>query len=404
MDKTYEQARNIIIDSVAPLRPEVVSLTDAVGRVLAAEQRAPWGLPLWDNSAMDGFAIGREVCEDGDKRDRGLTVSGYIPAGKAAEGITLAPGCAVKIMTGAPVPQGTAAVVPVEQTEEADGVVFLKDTVKAGSNIRFRGEDVTEGEAIVQAGTRLRPAEVSLLASYGLLSVSVYRRPKVAILSTGDELVEPGVPAGPGQIVNSNSLALAAAVKEVGGEPIMLGIARDEPQELREKLAQGLRADALISSAGISIGDRDFVQEILLEMGVDPVFRKVRIKPGRPTTFGLHQGKPIFSLPGNPVSSLLTFELFVRPALLRMMGYGNVIKRLVKAELTEAIKKKPGNVQFYRVRLERQGDKYLAASAGDQNTGILTTLINANGIAILPAEAERFSVGDQIAVHVIGTH
>lgn len=403
MDKTFAQARDSILECVMPLDAECISLTDAVGRILASEVKAPWGMPLWDNSAMDGFAVGREVCENNGE-ELHLTVSGYIPAGKTAEGTEVVPGCAIRIMTGAPVPKGSAAVVPIEQAEVAGGSVTVKGGVKAGNNIRYQGEDIEKGEVILKPGTRLRPPEVSLLASFGILSVSVYRRPTVAILSTGDELVEPGEPLGAGQIVNSNSHALAAAVKEVGGEPLILGIARDEPEHLREKLTQGLSADVLISSAGVSVGDRDFVQEMLREMGIEPVFQKVQIKPGRPTTFGINNGKPVFSLPGNPVSSLLTFEQFVRPALLKMMGFGNVIKPLVKAQLTHAIKKKPANVQLFRVKLQREGDTWLASSAGDQNTGILKTLVNANGVAILPSEKEAFSEGDEIAVHMMGSN
>jgi len=399
MSKTFEQARAIILERVEPLEIERVVLAAAIGRILAAEIKAPWGMPLWDNSAMDGFAVGSEACEqEGEVR---LVISAYIPAGQSAEGIELAPGCAVKVMTGAPVPVGSAAVVPVEHTEEVGDVVVIKDRIKTGNHIRYRQEDIAEGEIVLRPGTLLRPPESSLLASFGLLSVPVYRRPAVAILSTGDELVAPGEPPGPGQIVDSNSHSLAAAVIEMGAEPVMLGIARDDRDDLREKLTRGLQADVLVSSAGISVGDRDFVQEILLELGVETIFTKVRVKPGRPTTFGVCNGKPVFALPGNPVSGLLTFEQFVRPALLRMMGHREVIKPLVKAQLTHTIRKKSGSVQLYRVRLYRQGDGWMAASAGDQNTGILKTLVNANGIAILPSDKEIFTAGEEIEVHLL---
>ena len=227
------------------------------------------------------------------------------------------------------------------------------------------------GELVIAAGTTLRPAEINMLASFGCRTVPVFRRPRVAILSTGDELVEPGEEIGPGQIINSNDYSIAAAVKELGGEPVLLGIASDDRESLSEKISAGLQFDALVTTAGVSMGDRDLVCEVLHDLGVERRFWKVDIKPGRPTAFGLKDGKPVFSLPGNPVSSMITFEQFVRPALLTMMGHQKVIKPLVKAIMQEAINKKPGRVQFLRVRVVDDGERLIASSSGDQNTGIL---------------------------------
>lgn len=241
-----------------------------------------------------------------------------------------------------------------------------------------------------------------MLASFGYQEVSVHKRARVAILSTGDELVEPGEDTGPGQIINSNDYSLAAAIKEIGADPILLGIARDDRTILSEKISTGLEADALITTAGVSMGDRDLVCEVLQALGVERQFWKVDIKPGRPTAFGIKGEKPVFSLPGNPVSSMITFEEFVRPALLKMMGHQKVLKPLVKVIMSETIKKKPGRVQFLRVTVIDDGDRLLASSSGDQNTGIVSTLLRANGIAVLPAESVLIEAGEQVDVQLIG--
>ncbi len=397
MAKTFECARALILEKISVLPTESVSLLDVVGRVLAEEIRAPWDLPRWDNSAMDGFAVRAEDC--GPMKP--LLIDGYIPAGGTADGIFVSPGRAVRIMTGAPTPPGCDTIIPVEETEETDDRVLINGRVRVGAHIRVRGEDVQKDEVVIVAGSVLRPAEINMLASFGFKTVAVFRRPKVAILSTGDELVEPGEPIGPGQIVNSNAYSLAAAVREVGGEPVLLGIARDNRQSLTEKMNAGLQADVMITTAGVSMGDRDLVCEVLQEVGVERLFWKVDIKPGRPTAFGLKHGKPVFSLPGNPVSSMVTFEEFVRPALLKMMGHRRHIKPFVKACLQETISKKSGRTQFLRVRVVDNGERLIASSSGDQNTGILRTMLRANGIAVLPADREKIEAGEEVDIHMI---
>ena len=397
MALSFEAARTTILESVIPLPPEAVSLLDVVGMVIAEDIRAPWDMPLWNNSAMDGFAVRAEDCVAGQM----LTVDGYIPAGGSASGITVKPGGAVKIMTGAPAPVGCDAIVPIEETVENNGKLILTGQVRPGDHLRIRGEDVSKGELVIAAGTALRPAEINMLASFGYRTAPVFRRPKVAILSTGDELVEPGGDIGTGQIFNSNDYSIAAAVKQLGGEPVLLGIARDDRQSLTEKIAAGLQEDVLITTAGVSMGDHDLVCDVLEALQVERRFWKVDIKPGRPTAFGLKNGKPVFSLPGNPVSSMITFEQFVRPALLKMMGHQRVIKPLVRAVMQETIKKKPGRVQFLRVRVANDGQRLVASSSGDQNTGILRTLLRANGIAVLPADLEQLPSGEEVDVHLI---
>ncbi len=394
---TYEEARSIILDAVSPLGKEKVEILESLGRVLAEDVFAPWDMPLWDNTAMDGFAVRAGDCS----APVSLKVSGFLPAGENMTA-SLEPGTAVKILTGAPIPPGADAVVPIEEVDDNVDTVLIKGPVKAGDHIRFKGEDVKTGERIIPAGTVIRPYEISMLASFGKLFIPVYRKARVAILSTGDELVEPGEALSPGKIINSNAITVAAAVRQIGGEPVMLGIARDDEESLREKLAEGLKADVLITSAGISAGDRDLVRKVLDELNVKLIFWKIDIKPGRPTAFSIGGGKPVFSLPGNPVSTMITFEEFVRPALLKMMGHNRVIKPFIKATLKGAVKKKPGRVNFLRVGLEKENGDYVAWSPGDQNTGILKTMLLAGGIAVLPAEQGDLKAGDKVDVQLLG--
>ncbi|HEX9023035.1 MAG TPA: gephyrin-like molybdotransferase Glp [Geobacteraceae bacterium] len=400
---SFQQARQTILENTPSLGAELVSLADAGGRVLAEHACAPWDMPLWDNSAMDGYAVRAADCAQPPCR---LTVTGYIPAGGRAEGVALDPGCAIRIMTGAPLPAGADAVVPVEETEETSGEqVTIGAAVNGRQHIRFRGEDVLAGERVIAAGTVIRPPEVSMLASFGRALVPVYRRPVVAVLSTGDELIEVGRTPGPGEIVNSNTLALAAAVREAGAIPRIIGIARDNRESHREKLAEGLLADAFVTSAGVSAGDRDLVRIVLEELGVKQIFWKVGIKPGKPTAFGLKDGIPVFSLPGNPVSSLITFEEFVRPALLRMMGHQRVFRPTFRAVLREDIRNRESSrTVFLRIRLERDGERYYASTAGKQQTGFLKTMVNAAAIAVVPPGRGSLAAGEEVDVHFLGSY
>jgi molybdopterin molybdotransferase len=393
---TYEEARSIILKNVPTLSMERVPLLDSLGRVIAKDIVAPWDMPCFDNSAMDGFAVREEDCG----KKTWLKIIDYIPAGGTAS-TPLEAGSAIKIMTGAPIPVGCDAVVPVEETEERDGEVLIRERVVPRQHIRFRGEDVAVGETIILPGTVIRPPEISMLASFGKAVVPVFRKARVAILSTGDELIEIGEPLREGKIINSNAFSLAAAVIECGAIPIILGIARDNRDSHREKMLDGLKADALITSAGVSAGDRDLVRTVLGELGVEQIFWRVDIKPGGPTAFGMKDGRPVFSLPGNPVSTMVTFEEFVRPALLRMMGHRRVIKPFVKAILRGETSKKPGKVNFLRVRLACKNGRYLAYSSGDQHTGILKTMLLADAIARLPADKTNFAPGDEVDVHIL---
>jgi len=398
MAETFQHARDLILARVAPLEAEEIDLFEAVDRCLAQEVFASYDLPLWDNSAMDGYALRAADAQEGTV----LPIIATLAAGANPAGVEVTPGTAVRILTGAPTPKGCELVIPYEETAELDNqqVKILKTQV-SGAHIRYQGEDIRIGSLVLGAGVILRPIEINLLAALGQAHVMVYRRPRVAILSTGDELVEPGTIPGPGQIINSNGLALSAAVRQAGGLPILLGIAKDNPKILREKLDQGLAADMLITSAGVSAGDRDFVREVLTDVGIEQIFWKVDVKPGRPTAFGLRGTTPVFSLPGNPVSALLTFEEFVRPALRKMQGDKQILRPLRLARLTSDIRKKAGRTNLLRVILVDQQGQLTATSAGDQNTGITSTLLHANGLAILPAEKDFFAAGEQVEVHDI---
>ncbi|HVJ06183.1 MAG TPA: gephyrin-like molybdotransferase Glp [Candidatus Saccharimonadales bacterium] len=392
----FEEARRIILEEITPLDAEQVQLLESLGRVLAEDVMAPWSLPSFSNSAMDGYAVRAEDCRDG----RVLPIIDYIPAGgHATKDVT--PGTAIKIMTGAPVPEGCDSIVPLEDANESDGSLRVVKPVKLHQHIRLAGEDVGKGETVLVAGTVVRPYEINMLASFGKKQVAVVRRPRVAVVATGDELVELGTVPLPGQIVNSNAYSMVAAITSVGAVPVMVGIARDTLESTREKLTEGLNADVLITSAGVSVGDRDLVREVLESLGVEIVFWRVKVKPGKSMAFGRKDGKFVFALPGNPVSGMLTFEEFVAPALLKMMGHRKTLKPLFPAVLQGALKKKAGQIHLVRVRLEYIDGKYLAWSAGKQDSGRMKTLLQANGLAVLPEDRDSFATGEEIQVHLL---
>jgi molybdopterin molybdotransferase len=392
----FEEARRIILEHAMPLGTERVGLLESVGRVLWEDISAPWDLPSFSNSAMDGYAVRAADCQDG----RVLPIIDYVPAGERAEK-SVAPGTAIKIMTGAPVPEGSDSIVPLEEAEESEGTVRAMRPVTLHQHVRFAGVDVRKGEIILPAGTLIRPYEINMLATCGKEHVTVVRKPTVAIVATGDELIKLGETPSIGKIVNSNSYSLAAAISSIGAVPVLVGIARDEVESHREKLTEGLKADVLITSAGVSMGDRDLVREVLDELGVEIVFWRVKVKPGKALAFGRKAGKLVFALPGNPVSAMLTFEEFVAPALLKMMGHRQSVKPLFPAVLQSDLKKKAGQTHLVRVRLEYSGGKYLAWSAGKQDTGLLKTMLHANALAVLPADRESFAAGEEIQIHLL---
>lgn len=394
---TLDQALEATLKNMVLQPVEQVDLELLVNRVIAEDIVAPWDMPRWDNSEMDGYAVQAEDCCPGTELD----IIGYIPAGQSASGVDVLKGTAVRIMTGAPIPAGCDAVVPVEQTTGQGSKVCINGDVTKGDYIRFRGSDIEQSEILIEAGSLLRPADVNLLASFGHLQGRVYSRPKVAILSTGDELVAPGESPGDGQIIDSNSWSLAAAVREIGAEPILLGIARDEEESLREKITEGLKADVLITSAGVSAGDRDLVRYVLEQQGVKQHFWKIRMKPAGPTAFGCTESCAVFSLPGNPVSSMIGFQQLVRPALMKVMGRKKIFNASVTATLTETLTNETEKLRFLRVRVTRSESGLLAKSAGNQNTGVLKTMLRANAIAVLPAECSALEAGSEVDVQLL---
>ena len=395
----FADARRIILDHVAPLGQERTSLSAAVGRVLAEDVTAPWDMPQWDNSAMDGYAI-RSADLVGESAVAGLIVTGYLPAGVAASG-ALEAGTAIRIMTGAPIPVGADAVVPIEDAEERGSRVFFGRIPDPGDHVRRRAGDIRAGETVLIAGTALGPSEISLLAALGRGGVAVFRRPRVAIVSTGDELIEAGEPLLPGTIYNSNGTGLAATIRRAAAEPVVLPIARDERAALRARLEDGLRSDALVTTAGVSMGDRDLVRACLLDLGVREVFWKVDIQPGRPTTFGVSGTRPVFALPGNPVAALLTGELFVRPALRAMMGHARPVEPAWQVRLADEVTPRRDRVTLLRVGLERRGTEIIARSAGHQATGFLRTMLGADAVALIPAGEAALPAGSVVDAHLL---
>jgi molybdopterin molybdotransferase len=397
MAVTRDEALRLILDNISPLETEQLSLMAASGRALTNDVVASLDLPMFNNSAMDGFALRYEDC----LKIRRIPVVECVHAG-AKPPATLPAGCAARVMTGAGIPDGADTVVPFEQVEEADEGIVIHGTVRCGDHIRLKGEDVTSGDTVLKAGSRLASPELAVLAALGYESVSVTRIPDVALLSTGDELLPPGQDLSPGQVTDCNTPAISAAVKSTGARIVPLGIAVDERAQLKNAIHSAAGTDVLITTAGVSAGDRDLVRPVLQDMGYREIFWKIHIKPGYPTAFGLLGKKPVFCLPGNPVSAMMIFEQFIRPALLKMMGHSSVLRPMLSAILKEPMKKKAGRMHMVRVRLSEENGQLVITSAGNQQTGILSTSLQANGVAFLPADCEEFTAGDRINVQLTG--
>jgi molybdopterin molybdotransferase len=350
---------------------------------------------------MDGYAVRSEDVQNASSHHPvRLEVIEDLPAGFISKK-RVEKGKAIRIMTGAPIPKGADTVVPVEDTKQDDQFVLIFTTLPSDENIRKAGEDVKKGERVMSAGDLIRPSEVGMIASVRRSFVSVYQRPLVAILCTGEELVDVDGILDEVKIVSSNSYTLAAQVKDCGAIPVQLGIVRDRKEEIKEKLLQGIRADVLISSAGVSVGDYDFVKDALKDLGMEMIFWKVAMQPGRPLVFGTIQGKPVFGLPGNPVSSMVSFEQFVRPSLLKMMGHRQLYRPVIEAVLKEDIQKKPGRRHFMRAFVSFEKDQYFASVTGPQGSGILKSMVKANGLVIVPEDREMVRVGEKVKVQLL---
>lgn len=417
---SVEQALEKILAYVDILEEEEKPILDCMGQVLAEDIYSGINVPPLDNSAMDGYAV-----QSGDTRNASsgspqlLSVIGMVAAGSISER-EVEPGTAIRIMTGAPIPGGADSVVKFEDTDELlrresaidrqlPTEIGILCEAKVGLNIRRAGEDITKGSIVLSKGVVIRPSEVGVLASLGRSKVTVIRRPVMAILATGDELVEINQPLPPGKIYNSNTYSVAALVQRYGGIPKILGIALDSEDSLVAKLRQGLEADMLITTGGVSKGDYDVVKDILAKEG-EITFWTVRMKPGKPLAFGTIRGGtkagvvrnvPHLGLPGNPVSSMVTFELFVRPSILKMMGKKNLAKPTVEAVLENSIVNNDGRRVLARAVVRKRNGKYFAQLTGPQGSGILTSMSSANGLVIVPEDKEKVAAGDTVQVMML---
>jgi molybdopterin molybdotransferase len=390
---TVEEALQQILSRISPLPTERVPLMSALGRALAETVVSAREIPPWANSSMDGYAVRATDTSTAPSR---LAIVGTVTAG-AVPSREVRGGEAVRIFTGAPLPPGADAVIPQEDTEASDGHVTLKATVSAGAYVRPRGEDLRVGDPVLAPGTALGPAEIGLLATLGYSQVLVHRRPRVAILSTGNELAELGREPGPGQIPNTNSYSLFAQVLEAGASPMNLGIAGDEMGAIEQRLQWGAGADVLLSSAGVSVGDHDLVKTALTRAGAELHLWQVSMRPGKPITFGSLGRHAVFGLPGNPVSAMVTFELFVRPALRRLAGFRALHRLRLRARALAPIDN-PGHRRGYlRVTLERDGTGWGARLTGDQGSAILTSMVRADGLAVVAGDT-TVPVGGDVEV------
>lgn len=399
---SVEEAQESVLSKIEPLGRTRVSVENALGRVLAEDVVSPRSIPPWDNSAMDGYAL-RSADVAGASRESPATlrVIEELQAGFEAQK-TVGPGEAIRIMTGAPMPKGADAVVLVEETEslgKEEVRIFL--AAPPGEAVRPQGEDVQQGEVVFSAGMPMNSAAVGMLANIGRANIYVHQRPRVAILATGEEVVDLGQPLGVGQIYNSNTYALAAQVTEAGGEPLLLGIARDNPKDLARHMRDGLAADVLLTSGGVSVGDFDLVKGTLGEMGSDMHFWRVRMKPGKPMAFGSIQGRPVFGLPGNPVSTMVSFELFVRPALQKMQGKKNFFRPVITATIQHPLKKSPERRHYVRsVAIYRENGWEVRAVAA-QGSNILHSMVRANSLIVFPEFETGIKPGDSVQVMII---
>lgn len=392
---SVEEARERILATVHVLEPERVGLLEAAGRVLVELITADRDIPPLTNSAMDGYAVrGADVTHAPVR----LRVVGEVAAGYLSQ-VQVQHGTAVRIMTGAPIPPGADTVVRFEDARlDGDWVEVLKGYA-IGKNVRAAGEDVRTGQVVLEAGKMLRPQEVGMLAAVGRVKVAVVRRPRVAILATGDEVVLPDQAPGPGQIRDANSYTIAAQVQRYGGLPLLLGVARDQETLVRRGMRKALnrRADLIITSGGVSAGDFDLVKQVLATEG-EMHFWSLNMKPGRPLAFGVISGVPLLGLPGNPVAAMVSTELFARPALLKMQGFTDWSCPTITARLSQPIARKDGRRHYLRVRLRETQAGYEATLTGDQGSGILTSLVQADGLAIIPEEATHLSAEAEVQV------
>jgi len=412
---SVSEAQDCILKHVRLKNAEMIALHDSLGRVLAEDVIANRNHPPYDVSAMDGYAVRYADVEAATANDSvALMVVDDIRAGQMPQ-VKVLQKRAARIMTGAPVPQGVDTVVRVEDTEasgdKGDRIAILV-APKHGANIRPLGENLKNGEIVLTTGTLITPGVLAILAMVKKKHVPVYAQPSVAILSTGDELEDIDDPIDEHKIPNANSHALYAQCKSLGIEATLLGIAHDNPIELRAKLAEGLNYDVLLASGGVSVGHHDFVRPTLDALGIEMHFWRVAMRPGHPLAFGTSKnstsksgtsesGSAVFGLPGNPVSSMVCFEQFVAPALRQMMGHAKLFRRTITARLSHGLKDRAGRAHFVRVTLERDDQGYVATSTGTQGSGVLMSMAVAEGFVVVPEASEGLHAGDEVNVQLL---
>ena len=410
---SVEEARERVLGYFGVLEPETRPILEADGQVLAEDVEGRFDIPPLDNSAMDGYALRTEDIRGASETSAvTLRVTGSVAAGQLPTG-SVEPGTAIRIMTGAPIPEGADAVVPFEDTDEVErrasgqslSEIAIREDVPTAANVRPAGQDVRAGERVLESGTVLRSAEIGVLAAVGRSSVRVIRRPVAAILATGDELVDVGQDLQAGSIYDVNSYSLSVAVQRAGGVPRLLGIARDNLDDLDAKLQAGLDADILVTSAGVSKGDYDIVKDVLARRGEIELW-SVRMRPAKPLAFGVLNGPggrrvPHLGLPGNPVSALVGFEQIGRPAILKMMGKARFARPTLRATLEEPIHNFDGRRVYARAIVTRRDGAYYARLTGHQNSNILTSMARANGLAVCPEDVAVKQAGEEVEVQMI---
>jgi molybdopterin molybdotransferase len=394
----HPEAVRLVLENTHRLPAEDVQLLEAHGLALAQDLKARFDSPPFDNSAVDGYAVRSADAEAG----RSFRVVDEAPAGRPAAK-SVGEGEAIKIFTGGVIPEGSDAVVMVENTSGWSEEFELKKAATSGQNVRGSGEDVREGDVILRAGTEIGPPEVALAATQGYGELPAHRRPKVVVLSTGTELVEPGArELEPGEIYDSNSFAVTAQAQEVGARARRISAASDDAQVLRNTLKEALEtADVVVTSGGVSVGEKDLVKGTMLELGVEQVFWGVKFKPGKPLFFGVRDGASVFGLPGNPVSAMVCFELFVRPALVKLMGREERGRPRVQVYFEEDVRNAFGRMHAMRVSLEQTEKGWLARSVGAQGSGLVSSLTKADALALIGPESEGLRAGETVEAIVL---
>ncbi len=399
---TVTQAQQTVLESIGVLGKERVLITSAIHRVLAEDIVANLNHPPWDNSAMDGYAVcAQDLLGASRSTPVRLRIVEEIQAGRMASQV-VRPGTAASIMTGAPIPSGADAVVEVEQTQENGKGVLIYKEVSAGRNIRRMGENVRIGEEVLARGRRLGAPEIAMLALLGRSVIPVYRQPLVAIIATGDELADLDEGVREGQIYNSNGYALWAQAVEAGALPRVLGIVRDDKAQFTDKLREALDSDLVLLSGAVSVGKYDYAPGVMERLGVKIRFRTVAMRPGHPLLFGMHGNTPVLGLPGNPVSTMIAFHEFVRPALLKMIGRSDPYLPVVQAVLMENFKNHSGRTHFVRVRVEYADGGYRAWPVGPQGSGVLMSMVHAGGLMVLPRACEKVNAGETVCLQLLG--